>query len=601
MAALALLGTAMSAPAQTGFFRIEDVRPGMKGVGRTCYQGTTPEEFQVEILGVLHGMNPGASAVLARFSGGVIDRVGVFEGMSGSPVFINGKLLGAVAFTYAFAKEAIGGITPITQMVEAFEQPPSGSRVIMNRSAFQGIRLPLPSKKQDWSGELEATAQRLRLSMPALSGGHSLIPIATPVSFGGLANETLKAFAPQFRAMGMSVLQGAGGKSPAKAKGSADTGRLEPGSNLVVPLVRGDLDVSAGGTVTHVDGNRVYAFGHNLLDLGFTDLPMHTGRAITIFPSLESSFKIMETGELVGSIRQDRGSGIYGILGEKPRMVPLSIRLTTSRGATKQYLYELARDPFLTPLLVNLTVYNTIVTSERAQGAVTLRIKGTINVKGEQDIILDNRFSSDSDAPTSASLSIAVPVNYLMTAGYRDLDLEKIDLEITAEEDDRSAILDSIRLTRNRVKAGEKLQLEVSYKRINGEVIQASYPIQVPESASPGPLTLLVSDGATLTTLDEKEEGENLIPRDLTQLVKFINHLRKNDHLYVRFFRREPGALVRGEGLPGLPPSILSILKSDRKAGAMTLINTSVLMEYEMPRTEYMVAGAKTLKLEVIP
>ena len=245
-----------------------------------------------------------------------------------------------------------------------------------------------------------------------------------------------------------------------------------------MPLVRGDLDVSAGGTVTHVDGNRVYAFGHNLLDLGFTDLPMHTGRAITIFPSLESSFKIMETGELVGSIRQDRGSGIYGILGEKPRMVPLSIRLTTSRGATKQYLYELARDPFLTPLLVNLTVYNTIVTSERAQGAVTLRIKGIINVKGEQDIILDNRFSSDSGAPTSASLSIAVPVNYLMTAGYRDLDLEKIDLEITAEENDRSAILDSIRLTRNRVKAGEKLQLEVSYKRINGEVIQASYPIR---------------------------------------------------------------------------------------------------------------------------
>jgi hypothetical protein len=328
---------------------------------------------------------------------------------------------------------------------------------------------------------------------------------------------------------------------------------------------------------------------------------MYKGRAITVFPSLESSFKILETGELAGAIRQDRGTGIFGVIGEKPRMVPLNVHLTTSRGLKKELRYELARDPFLTPLLVNLTVYNTIIASERAQGSVTLKVKGKINIKGEEEVVVENRFSSDSDASRSASLSIAVPVNYLMAGGYKNLDLQKIDLEISSQESDRTAVLDSIRFSRTEVKAGESLNLELSWRKANGEAIQEQYPVKIPANASPGALTMLVSDGATLMTLDEQEEGEDLIPRDLTQLIKFINNLRKNDHLYVRFFRQEPGAMVKGEGLPGLPPSILSILKSERKVGAVTPIHTSALMEYELPPGDYMVTGAKILKLTVSP
>ncbi len=188
-----------------------------------------------------------------------------------------------------------------------------------------------------------------------------------------------------------------------------------------------------------------------------------------------------------------------------------------------------------------------------------------------------------------------------MAAGYSNLDLQNIDVEISAQENDQAALLDSIRLPRTEVKAGESLDLEISYKKANGEMIQDTYPVKIPANASPGPLTMLVADGSTLMSMDEKEEGENLIPRDLTQLIKFINNLRKNDHLYVRFFRQEPGAVVKGEGMPGLPPSILSILKSERKVGAITSIRTSTLMEYEMEGPKYMVSGAKALKLVVIP
>jgi hypothetical protein len=582
--------------AKAEFFKIEDLRPGMKGVGKTCFQGDKPEEFQAEILGVLHGVNPGSSAVLARLSGGILDKTGVFEGMSGSPVFVDGKLLGAVAFSFSFAKEAIGGITPIQEMVNAFEGTDSSSvtRIALKKSMLWNYRVA-PLQSPDFP--------KLQQSV-SVFGGHALIPIATPLSLSGLDARTVQMFAPQLRALGMSFLQGVGRaslQSNAKATKEPEKAPLEPGSNVVVSLVRGDLDVSAGGTVTYVDGNRLFAFGHNMFQLGFTELPMHKARSIIVFPSLESSFKILETGELAGTIRQDRGAGIMGIIGEIPRMIPLKIQLAGSRGIKKEFKYELARDSFLTPLLINMAVYNTIISSERAQGFVTLKITGKINIRNEQPIEINSRFSSDSSAANSTSLAVAVPVNYLMAAGYRNLDIARIDLEISAQESDQSAILDSIRISRSEVKAGETLNLEISYTKANGEMMQDSYPVKIPENITPGGVNLMVVDGTELMSLDEQEEGDFLIPRDLTQLIRFINNIRKNDHLYLRLYRRAPGLAIKGEGLPGLPPSMLSIIRSERKTGALIQIGTSTLLEYELPTTEYMASGMKILPLTVKP
>jgi len=605
--AAVLLPSMPVASETTEFFKLEDLQPGMKGTGKTCYQGTNPQEFQVEILGVLHGVNPGTSVILARFSGNLIEKVGIFEGMSGSPVYIGGKLLGAVAYSFTFAREAIGGITPITEMVGAFGETTAVSgekKVLLKKGRLWNYRLPLPAIPSG-SAQLPVIPNQVRQQpLPEAFKGHSLIPIATPVSMGGFHPAVLKVFAPEFRAMGLSVLQGAGGLNRAEGDGTTAVSAnppLEPGSNIVVSLIAGDLDASAGGTVTHVDGNRLYAFGHSMFELGFTELPMHAAKAILVFPSLESSFKILDVGELAGTIRQDRGTGIYGIVGEKPQMVPLRIDLTTSRGDTKKFRYQLAKDSFLTPILANLAIYNTIVTSERAQGTVTLKVNGTINIKNQEPVKVDNRFSSDSEAPSAAALSVAAPVNYLMAAGYKNLDVQSIDLEISAQETDQAAILDSIRLDRTEAKAGEVLNVEISCRKVDGEVIRDTYPVKIPENTSPGELNMLVADGSTLMSIDEKEEGENLIPRDLTQLIKLINNLRKNDRLYVRFFRREPGAMVNGEGMPGLPPSILSILGSERNAGTINPIQTSAIMEYEVPPTDYLPVGAKIIKLNVKP
>ncbi len=607
---VALLSVSPLLWSRTDFFPVDELRPGMKGIGKTCYRGSEPEEFQVEILGVMRGISPGASAVLAKFSGGPLEQTGVFEGMSGSPVFINGKLLGAVAFSFPFAKEAVGGITPITQMVDAFAetgQVGTGSKVLLKKSMLWDYRNALPETAVERSSEFFLSREDARLQ-PALVpySGHALLPIASPLSLSGFSQATLERFGPQLRAMGLAVLQGAGAaglQTGAKTNTAAsrETAPLEPGSNIIVPLVRGDVDASAGGTVTYVDGDRLYAFGHLLFNLGNTDLPMHRGRVITVFPSLQSSFKILETGEPVGSIRQDRNSGIFGIIGRQAKMIPIRVRMTTSRGVKKELKYEVARDRFLTPFLVNFTVFNSIVASERSLGVSTLQVKGKINIKGEVPVEIDNRFSADNNAPAFASLSVAIPVNFLLSFGYKDLEFENITLDISSLEDDRAATLDALRLDRSEVKAGDAVDLDLFYKRTNGEVVRDTYPVKIPADITPGPLSMLVADGSALMSSDAREMGDELIPRDLSQLIKFINNIRKNDRVYVRLFRREPGAVVRGEGLPGLPPSVLSILRSERNTGGMSAIQTSTFMEYELPASDYVVSGSKFLSLLIKP
>jgi hypothetical protein len=592
-----------------GFFRLEDVRPGMKGIGKTCYQGSKPEEFQVEILGIMRGVGAGADAVLARFSGGPLDRTGVFEGMSGSPVYIDGKLLGAVAFSYEFSKEAIGGITPISEMIDAFGSSeaalPSNPKIILKKSTLWDYKDALtPDSKWNttWpSSWLSALLQSAQTPF----GGHALIPIATPLSTSGFSAEALRAFEPGFRSLGLSLLQGSGAAAARLATSpkadSSDNVPLEPGSNLVVSLVRGDLDVSAAGTVTYIDGQRLYAFGHMLFDLGNTNLPMHKGRTLTVFPGLQSSFKIVETGDAIGTIHQDRSPGIYGVVGQNAKMIPLSVDITTSRGIKKSLNFEIAHDRFLAPLLVNLTVYDSIIASERAMGMQTLDVKGTINIKGQDPVKIENRFSSGSEASSYASLSIAAPVNFLLASGFKDLDVEKISITIESQEDDRAAVLDAIRLDGTEFKAGETANVDVLYRKADGEVVRDSYPVKLPTDLPPGRLSVLVADGTTLMTIDAKEQGDDVAPRDLNQLIKYINSIRGNDHLYLRLYRKEAGAVVKGEGMPGLPPSILSILKSERSAGGLSAIQTSPYMEYELPSSDYVITGSKTLTVSIQP
>src|SRR2546423_9672370 len=409
--------------ADARLFALEDVRPGQRGVARTVFQGTEPEEFGVEILGVLAGFpGPRQSAIIARLSGKNVDRTGVFAGMSGSPVYIDGRLVGAIAFSFPFSREPIAGITPIKQMLDVFEQGDE-----------RNTRSPQEPHSVSFA-QLAATDWHPILPKPAVTGmpliapvsqgspligllGQQFQPIATPVVFGGISQDALASFAPQLVAHGLLPVSGVGGAAAITPLAQANEHTLAPGTSVSVQLVRGDYSIAAFGTVTYRDAQRIYAFGHPFLSLGQSDMPMSEASVVTVISNMNNSFKLSNPGQMVGSISQDRSTGIFGQLGRAPKMISVKISLHTSRNHTDTYNFEVANDDSLTPLLMNLTVYNTIMASERGMGDSTIAVSGQIDIAGQQPVHLERRFSS-GNAPVLAAGSFAVPLATLMTSGF---------------------------------------------------------------------------------------------------------------------------------------------------------------------------------------
>jgi hypothetical protein len=581
-----------------GLLPLKDVQPGMKGIGRTVFHGSKIEEFDVEVLGVLRNIGPKQNAILARLSGGPLKETGVYAGMSGSPVFINGKLAGAVAFAIPFSKEAVAGITPIEEMIDIFEEQPKPTTTQKIKLSTQQLtpahlvpKYQLPALKIPDLAAVDAPATFAKLA------GQTLAPIATPISLSGFAPQALEQFAPQLRSLGLVPVLG-GGAVP--ATNVADDTPLQAGSPISVQLIRGDYEASASGTVTYVNGDRIYAFGHPFLSVGFTQLPMNKDQVLTILPSLYVSSRISASTKFIGSIQQDRNTGIFGRAGQTPKMIPVKINLHTSRHVDRAFRYEIVNDKFLAPFLVNFTIFNTIVSYEKSLGDSTLQLKGKIAIKGHPEVRIEDSFSSKMNAPVHASLAVAAPVNFLLSSGFQNLELENIDLDITSSEEEREAVLDRVWYDKTKVGPGEEVQVTVFLKKDNAEEIAETYGVKIPPNLTPGPISMLISDGNALTLMDARETPNNFIPEDIGQLIKAINNFKKNDRLYVRLFRRERGAVIKGESFPDLPPSMLSIFNSKKTSGGIQPIALSPLAEYELQPTEFVVSGQRTIDLEVI-
>src|SRR5215204_1787083 len=349
----------VTAPKANGvaLFALEDLRPGMKGTARTVFSGTEAQEFGVEILGVLPGFpGPRQSAIIAKLNGANVEKTGVFAGMSGSPVYIDGKIVGAIAFSFPFSKEPIAGITPIRQMIELFNRGPENVKPkeprVVSFSQLAGTdwkpNLPKPAVG---SVSLLAPVSAGSPLMPLL--GQQMTPIATPLVFSGITQESLTAFAPQLTASGLLPVSGVGGSAAITPLAEANGNTFPPGSSISVQLVRGDYSLAAAGTVTMRDGDRIYAFGHPFLSLGASDMPMTESSVVTVISNMNNSFKLSVPGRMVGAISQDRASGIFGLLRQAPKMIPVKVNLHTSRERIETYSYEIANDSFLTPLLLN--------------------------------------------------------------------------------------------------------------------------------------------------------------------------------------------------------------------------------------------------------
>ena len=580
-------------------FPLEDLRPGMKGIARSVFSGSEPEEFSLEILGVLPGFTgPRQSTIIARLSGPNVDKTGVFAGMSGSPVFINDRLVGAIAYSFPFSKEPICGITPIRQMIEIFEQ---GTDKLKRTEARAASFKELAST--EWKPRLPKPAfTSAPLIAPVTAGsplvplmGQQMQPIATPVVFSGISQESLSLFASELTRSGLLPVSGVGGSAAITPLEPFDEKTLTPGTSVSVQLARGDYSIAASGTVTFRDGEQIYAFGHPFLGLGGSDMPMTESSVVTVIPNAYNSFKLAIPGRMVGSISQDRATGVFGQLGHAPKMIPVKINLHTSRDRVEQFSYEVVSDEFLTPLLVNITVFNTIATRERSIGDSTITVDGSIVVDGQAPIAVQRRFSAGNAAVLAAG-SIATPVSALLGSGFDEVNIKSIVVDIDSSEEKRAATLERISLDRTEVGRGENVEIQAYVRTDSGKQFVERIPVQIPADAPSGQLMIMVGDGATL---QESSTARSFVPKDLSQLVVAINKTKKNDRLYLRLLRPAPGVVIGASELPNLPPSVVATLNNDRNSGGYTPTLLAQVYERELSPAEFVISGQQVISVTV--
>jgi SpoIVB peptidase S55 len=600
-----ILALCAGLPAQTKNFPVDEIRPGMVGVGRTVFDGDRLEDFKVTVIGVLrNSIGTRRNLILARLEGGPLANTGVIAGMSGSPVYIDGRLVGAVSYSLGqFPKEPIAGITPIEEMREDATLP--GPR----RQAAR-IDLPLPLTQEGLRTSLRQAFSWMRpfadspSDVQVLRGDASLVnagmgtmlrPIATPLTLGGFEPGVIDPIATAFRDQGfLPIMAGSlQGPEPGPAPRAAAAPPLRPGDPIGVALLNGDLEVGATGTVTDVDGNHVYAFGHPFYGLGPTEFPMTRAHVFGILPSLAASQKIASTGDVIGTITQDRATTIAGTLGPGPNMIPIKLTLNAERGTRKTFNISMVRDQLLTPLLAYVSILNTLTSYERQNGVGTYAVKGAATLKKYGDLSFEDLFTGDQPS-VGAAASVVGPINLLLRNAFEDVEFSGVSLEIDASEQPRSATLERAWVGATRVKPGSTVEVNVALRTYRGDQVTRSVPIQVPANAR-GSVTVMVADGARLSQFEARElQLQPQQSRGLPQMIRVLNGARKNNRLYVRLVTRDDGAVVKGEPLAALPGSVLAVMEADRNGGSFRPLQSALVGEWEIA-PGLAVTGARTL------
>ncbi len=583
------------------FFPLSALREGMKGTALTVFQGNKPESFNVEILGLIPGaIGPKQDMIVGRISGGGADRTHVFAGMSGSPVFIDGKLVGAIAYAFPFSKEAICGITPISQMVEIFEQNRIDSAGPRPPKSFSFEELVSDAWKPQFPEQNVISGAVLSGSSDFTSiralAGQSFQRIATPMIFSGFSQATLNHFAPQLVQAGLIPVSTVGGSSKIGPLKKADENTLVGGDSVVMQLARGDISLSAAGTVTLRDGDKVYAFGHPFLNLGSSNLPMSESHVITVVPNVSNSFKLAVPDAMVGSMTQDRATGVFGRLGKVPNMIPVELTIRTSRNVIKKYSFEVAKDDFLTPLLVNIGVYNSIVSNERALGSTTIELAGRIKLSGGDAVDIERRFAGPQASQIAAS-AIVTPVAALLQSRFDDLVISGIEVSLKATDEASTARLERIGVNRAEVRAGEVFEVEAFVRTDTGRVYVQKIPVKIPADTPTGTLSVTVGDGSSLQLTSPSTK---FVPKNVDELVKLLNEIKKNDRLYVQTHRVTKGAVIGANELPNLPPSVLATINNSRTVGGFHPTVQSILTDQEIAPADFLIFGKQTLDIEVV-
>ena len=614
---------------------LSEVKPGQIGIVHTVFQGTKIEQFECEVIGVMKGaIGMRKDLILVRLRGEKPEFTGVVAGMSGSPVYIDGRLIGALSYKFGiFVKEPIGGVTPIEYMLETGKySEPAGQESPPQRSAAANWNIdPFGSGA---AGRSEVAAANVagsagdesgdRHSMgatgwsptaadggdAALGGISTMVPIATPLVFSGFDRRLFDRFAGAFRQNNFVPVMGGGGAGDERQDSA-----FEPGAAISCVLMRGDLDIAGTGTITYRDGDRVLAFGHPMFQSGHTAVPMAKARIDLTLSSSLASTKIATATEIVGSIKEDRLTAIMGQVGAMVPMIPVSVELHPARGETRSYHFEMFEEPFYTPLLLNIALANSMLGSMDNLSVQTINFNGKIDIEGHSPVdVTDVISSEDMDAvmPSAVKMSgeIARAFSAVYTNGMERPRIKRISVRIDQTAERSGAVIEEARADREEVKPGEEFNVAVLLRPYRSETITKIIKLRVPETAERGQeLRLMVSDAPSFAAAEGGGSnvsvggrafavGGGSEPASLEDLIAHLNRARPANAIYVRISQMAPGAQINKQNLPSLPLSMMSVIGSSQTANGTMRTNDAAL-DVSVEPLGYPVKGNKTLSLIV--
>ena len=560
---------------------VSQIKAGMKGVAYTVFEGTQPEPMGITVLGILKDANgPKGDIILIRLEGKKPDYTGVVAGMSGSPVYIDGKLIGALAFRIGqFSKEPIAGVTPIADMLEinAMDQTIAPAEAKSNATAVE------TASKTSGPGQAA--------DIPKVA--NMLTPIETPLVFNGFSEDAVKQFAPQFAAAGIVPVMGAGSVTDDKQPEP-----LEPGSAVSAILVRGDLNIAATCTVTYMDPQRLLACGHPLLQYGQVDMPMTKANVIATLPSPLNAFKIVNTTEQVGTFVQDRHTGILGRFGVEPQMIPVTLSIHGGK-TSKTFHYEVLNNAKLTPVAIMATAYSALQGLNEYGEDITYRFDGQIKVDGFPQVNMQDMYTpTDGGTPTAFAVALGLGERFgrIYDNPYAKPKIDGVNLDFDLVHERRWARLDTVRTDVTEARPGDEIVVEASLLPYRGDRIVRQIPVKIPTSTPKGTLRILVSDGDTLDRMRNPSQFAQKL--DLSSTIAQLNQEHVNSRLYVSLLEEDPEARVDDKVMPTLPLSVINVMDGMRGTQDMVVTGESSVNEASTP-LDYVVSGAQVLTVTI--
>jgi hypothetical protein len=569
--------------AATDIMKLSEIRPGMEGEGKTIFKGSTIETFKFKVLGILDKFTSDKNLIIAELFAPELNEGGVIAGMSGSPVYIDGKLIGSVSYGLSnFSKKPIAGITPIEDILKV--------------GAVSGLpaNVEISDIKIDFSKEnvkhVAEAIQNELVNRMNFSPARSLTPIKLFASSSGFSPEAVSFLRGVFVPLQAVSL----GLEAENKKLSEDMFTVRPADAVSIPLIRGDASYAATGTVTYVDGKKVYIFGHPFFNLGTVDFPLHRAEVISVVPSYENSFKLATTRNMVGAVQQDRFSGVLAELGKTPYMIPLKIFL---KNRNRHFNLELVNHPLLTPTLTYISLLNALLAEYQEFGFQSINVAGKIFIENEENVVLNDLFSGTAAFDEFSTLVMAI--NYfLMNNKEKNIKIQKMDFEITGRETIKKADLENVLIDKNSYLPEELMNIEMKLKNEKGDSFSEKLTIKSPNLKPGSVFYLMVADAAEVTEFDSKAIKTTYFPSNLGALIRAINNLRKNNRIYLKIFVPAQGIFIRGYEYPYLPASVGNVLlyNSLAKDQANMSLSTVAEYQYEVPAV---VSGKKIFRLQI--